>query len=230
MIKVIGFDADDTLWHDARDFMALEAAIHAEIGRYVDPVLVAEEMVARHGRDLPLYGYGIKAYLLSVIETLAVVGSDRVPARAFAHILALGREMLSRPAELLPGVAQTLEALGQRFRLILITKGDLLHQEQKIHGSGLARHFDSVEIVSDKSAETYRRIFGALSAEVPEAAMLGDSLRSDIIPALEAGAWALHIPQAAGWSHEAAPVPIDHPRYRHFDDVERAAAWLLSQP
>jgi putative hydrolase of the HAD superfamily len=229
MIEVIGFDADDTLWHDAREFIALEAAIHAEIGAYIDPALVTHEMVSRHWQDLPLYGYGIKAYLLSVIETLAVVGGNHVPASAFARILARGREMLSRPAELLPGVEPALEALGKRFRLVLITKGDLLHQEQKIHASGLARHFDRVEIVSDKSAGTYRRIFGALSAERPEAAMLGDSLRSDIIPALEAGAWALHIPPASGWSHETAPIPFAHPHFRAFDDVAQATAWVLSQ-
>ena len=229
MIKVVGFDADDTLWHDAREFVALEAAIHAEIGAYLDPALVAEAMVSRHGRDLPLYGYGIKAYLLSVVETLATLGGERVPASAFARIIAAGRDVLSRPTELLPGVEPALDLLARRFRLVLITKGDLLHQERKILGSGLARHFDSVEIVSDKSAETYRRVFGTLSATGPEAAMLGDSVRSDIIPALAAGAWALHVPQAPGWSHEAAPVPADHPHYRHFDDVERAAAWLLSQ-
>jgi len=223
MIRVVGFDADDTLWHDGR-----EAMIQAEIAAYVDPALVAEQMVSRHGRDLPLYGYGMKAYLLSVVETLAVVGGDQVPASLFARIIAAGRDQLSRPVELLPGVEQVLDALGRRFRLVLITKGDLLHQEQKIQLSGLARHFDRIDIVSDKSAATYRRVFGAQSAGAPEAVMVGDSLRSDILPALEAGALALHVPQAVGWAHEAAPVPIDHPHYCQFDSVERAADWLLS--
>ena len=228
MIEIVAFDADDTLWHDGREFTALEAAIHAEIGAYLDPVVVAEQMVSRHGRDLPLYGYGVKAYLLSVIETLAVVGGDRVPASVFARILGAGREVLSRLAELLPGVEDALAALGRRFQLVLITKGDLLHQERKIQLSGLAGHFDRIEIVSDKSTDTYRRIFGPLSDDAPEAAMIGDSMRSDILPALEAGAWALHVPQAAGWAHEAAPVPIDHPRYCRFEGVPHAADWLLS--
>lgn len=226
MITVVGFDADDTLWHDGREFAALEATIHREIAAYLDPAAVAQEMVARHARDLPLYGYGVKAYLLSVVETLAVVGGDRVPGSVFARILGAGRDLLARPAELLPGVDTALDALGRRFRLVLITKGDLLHQEQKVAVSGLARHFDRVEIVSDKSAATYRRVFGTAAAA---AAMVGDSLRSDVLPALEIGAWGLHVPQAGGWAHEAAPVPLEHSRYRHFDGVARAAAWLLAQ-
>ena len=213
-ITTVAFDADDTLWQNEQFFRATEARFCAMLSEYGDAAAISAALLANERRSLHLYGYGVKGFILSMIETAAQRASPddfRLIAR---EILALGKEMLAHPIELLPGVVETLEALKPDYQLMVITKGDLFHQERKLEASGLAQFFQRVEIVSEKNAETYRRIFDDHGRGASRAVMIGNSVRSDILPALEAGAHAVHIPHALTWAHEHADTPDGHPRFR----------------
>ncbi len=215
-LHTIGFDADDTLWQNEQFFRMTEAhfaellADHAETDQLTERLLEAEK------RNLGHYGFGIKGFTLSMIETAIEVTDGKVDAQTIAKILAAGREMLRHPVETLPYVGDTLEALAGRHRLVLITKGDLFDQERKLAASGLGDHFDAVEIVSDKSAATYRRVFADHCAD---AMMIGNSLKSDILPALEVGSWGVYVPHALTWTYEHADKPETNPRYREMIDL-----------
>ena len=177
-------------------------------------------------RNLRLYGYGVKGFTLSMIETAMDLTDGQAPSAVIREILAAGREMLSEPVEPLPGVDLALAQLSERYRLVLITKGDLLHQEQKLAASGLGDLFAAVEIVSEKDASTYERVFARHGTGAGEAAMCGNSMKSDILPALEAGSWAAHVPYPLTWAHEVAEAPQDHPRFAELASIADFPAWL----
>jgi putative hydrolase of the HAD superfamily len=206
-IQLICLDADDTLWHNMRRFNATEAAFVAMMAPFADAGVAREALEACEARNIDHYGYGAKGFTLSLIETAVELCGDKVDAAMIGEILAVGRALLAHPVELFDGVEATLEALRERGRLVLVTKGDLLHQETKLAASGLGSHFAGVEIVSDKTTETFARLFDKYRVSPDAAIMAGDSLRSDIRPAIDAGAWAAYIPQAGAWSHEQAAAP-----------------------
>jgi putative hydrolase of the HAD superfamily len=212
-IDLICLDADDTLWHNMRFFNETEAALTAMLRPFADAQVAREALEACEARNLKLYGYGAKAFTLSMIETALELGGETLPATVVAEILAAGRRLLAHPVELLDGVERTLDELAGRGRLVLVTKGDLLHQEAKLAASGLGERFSGIEIVSEKSPATYAALFARYGVDPAHAIMAGDSMRSDILPALEAGAWAVFIPQPLAWGHEKAPAPADHPRF-----------------
>ena len=191
-----------------------------------DRAEVAARLAQVEGRNLALYGYGVKGFTLSMIETAMELTNGQASAGIIRDILAAGREMLSQPVEPLPGVDQALAELSERYRLVLITKGDLLHQEQKLAASGLGDLFAAVEIVSEKDADTYRRVFERHGTGAAEAAMCGNSLKSDILPALEAGAWAAYLPYSVTWAHEMADAPTDHPRFAELGSISQLPGWL----
>lgn len=227
-ISLICLDADDTLWHN-------ETFFREAFGRFVEllaPFAGAAEAQVRldqvEHRNLPAYGYGVKGFILSMLETASELAGDDLPASTVRKILALGADLLAHPIELLPGVEEALETLGQRARLVLITKGDLHHQEAKLAASGLGERFSGVEIVSDKRAETYRRIFRRYGADPREAVMAGNSMRSDILPALEADAWAAFVPFELVWAHEAAEAPVGHPRFKQLSSLAALDDWVLT--
>lgn len=213
-VTTIGFDADDTLWHNERFFKASERRLCELLADRAGPDAVMTCLLAVERRNVGIYGFGIKGFTLSMIETALEVGEGATPPTVIAEIVALGRRMLELPVEILPGVRETLDALAGRYRLLLITKGDLQDQERKLGGSGLAGMFAAVEIVSDKSAGTYADAFSRHGDGAERGLMVGNSLRSDILPALEAGAFAVHVPHDLNWDYEtnvAAHDP-DHPR------------------
>ncbi|MBB5712334.1 HAD family hydrolase [Sphingomonas xinjiangensis] len=218
-IKLICLDADDTLWHNMRHFNSTEDALLDLIAPFASRDIAREQLNACEARNLKLYGYGAKGFTLSMIETALELADDPLPKEMLAHILAAGRALLSHPVEVFDGVADTLAQLASKGRLVLVTKGDLLHQEAKLAASGLGDRFSGIEIVSDKTANTFRRIFKKEGVAAEEALMAGDSLRSDITPALEAGAWAAFIPQEGAWVHEKAAVPANHPRFRQLNSL-----------
>ncbi|MCC6520046.1 MAG: HAD hydrolase-like protein, partial [Tabrizicola sp.] len=158
-------------------------------------------------------------FTLSMIETAVDVTEGRVPGQVIADLIALGRQLLEHPMELLPHVRTTVTALARDFRLVLITKGDLLHQEKKLAQSGLGDLFDGVEIVSDKTETTYRTAFARHGTGADQAMMVGNSLKSDVIPALQAGSWGVHVPQEHEWAFEAALAPSDHRRFHALADL-----------
>ncbi len=216
-ISTIGLDADDTLWQSEQFFKLTEGHFVDLLSGFVEKDHLRERLFEAEKKNLEFYGFGIKGFTLSMVETAIEVTGGKVPASVIENILAAGREMLRHPIIPLPDVRETLEQLSTSFDLVLITKGDLFDQERKLAQSGLGELFKAVEIVSDKSAQTYQRIFDRHGEGPARAVMVGNSLRSDIVPALDAGAWGVFIPHALTWAHEHADSPIDHPRFRQAD-------------
>ena len=225
-IDLICLDADDTLWHNMRHFNGAEAAFAQILAPFVEAGIACERLHAVEAVNLAHYGYGAKSFTLSMIETAVDLLGDAAAGRAVADILAVGRDLLAHPVELLPGTAETLTALADRGRLVLVTKGDLLHQETKIAASGVGELFSAIEIVSDKSVATFERLFGRFGVAPERAVMAGDSMRSDVLPALGAGAWAAYIPQPDAWHHEAGDTPEAHPRFRRLEALTELPGWI----
>jgi putative hydrolase of the HAD superfamily len=213
-LAAIGFDADDTLWPHEDFYREAEERLLSRLADYGQPQELTLKLLAVERRNLPVYGFGVKAFTLSMIEMAIEASGGRVPAGLIGEVLAAGRELLRHPIEVFPHVRETLSKLAGAYRLILITKGDLFDQERKLEDSSLADFFDAVEIVSDKNAATYRRVFSR-HADGPERAMMvGNSLKSDVIPAIEAGGWGVHVPHTALWAMEHAEPPLSEPRFR----------------
>lgn len=218
-LTTIGFDADDTLWHHERFFQLTTARFVELVKPYADPTHLTEHLHAAERRNVLHYGFGVKGFILSMIETAIDITDGAVPARVIGDILAAGREMLEHPVEPGPGVAETLKALNGDYKLILVTRGDLFDQERKLNASGLAKHFDAVEIVSDKTAPVYTRIFERHGDGPSHAMMIGNSMRADVIPALEAGAWAIHVPSEHVWALDLHDDPVDARRFRRVEKL-----------
>lgn len=218
-IQVIGFDADDTLWINETYFLETEQKLRLLLAPYVDGETVTAELFKTESRNMPLYGYGVKAYILSVMETAIRITDGKVPASVLEQILLLGKEQLSKPVELLDGVEETLNALVGRYRLIVVTKGDLLDQEQKLCRSGIEHLFHHVEIMSDKTDKEYRLLLKHLDIQPEEFLMIGNSVRSDILPPLELGSYAIHVPYQTTWAHEKVDEPVVSPRFFTVDSL-----------
>ncbi|MDB5477016.1 MAG: hydrolase, haloacid dehalogenase-like family [Phenylobacterium sp.] len=225
-ITTVGLDADDTLWHNESIFRLTQDRFRALMADVAAPDVLDAKLAEVERRNLAVYGYGVKGFTLSMIETAMEVTGHRAPARIVADILAAGREMLTHPVEPLPGVEAALADLARDHRLVLITKGDLLHQEQKLAASGLGDLFAAVEITSEKDAATYARVFDRDGTGAAEAVMCGNSLRSDVIPALEAGAYAAHVAYPLTWAHEMADPPLGHPRFAELASISDLPAWV----
>lgn len=207
MIKIIGFDADDTLWRNEDIFERAHERFRALLSRYHPPAEVDRVLFATEMRNLALYGYGVKGFTLSCLETAIELTGGQMTGGEMAEILATGRDMLAHPVELLTDVAEVVPQLARDHRLILITKGDLHHQERKIEASGLAAHFHAIEIVSEKDGPAYDRIRRRHRLAWEEFAMVGNSLKSDILPVLGLGGAGVHIPYHLTWAHERAEEP-----------------------
>jgi putative hydrolase of the HAD superfamily len=199
-ITTVGLDADDTLWHNETIFRLSQDRFRALLAEYADEVTSSARLADVEARNLRLYGYGVKGFTLSMIETAMELTGGDPPGRLVAEILAAGREMLAHPVEPLPGVDAALAELSETHRLVLITKGDLLHQEQKLAASGLGDLFAAVEIVSEKTPETYARVFERHGSGADRSAMAGNSVKSDVLAALDAGGWAAWIPYPITWA------------------------------
>ena len=227
-ITTVGVDADDTLWHCESLFRLTHQRFVDLLSEHGDQDRIEAQLAATEKRNLRVYGYGAKGFTLSMIETALDLTDGAVDTRVIREILAVGREMLTEPIEPLPGVEHALAQLSLRYRLVLITKGDLLHQEQKLASSGLGDLFAAVEIVSEKDADTYRRVFARHGTGAQQAVMAGNSMRSDILPALAAGSWGALIPYPLVWAHEAAEAPAEHPRYAELGSISELPAWVDS--
>jgi putative hydrolase of the HAD superfamily len=226
LITTIGFDADDTLWQNERFFRLTEERFAALLADYAEPAHLSERLLETEKQALSIYGFGTKGFVLSMVETAISVTEGRVPAPVIAEILAAGRELMVYPIETLPHVEETLAALAGNYRLVMITKGDLFDQERKLAQSGLGEMFDAIEIVSDKSPDTYARIFSRHGTGPGEAMMVGNSLRSDIVPAIDAGAWGTYVPHDLTWAYERVEAPAEAPRFRQIEHVGELAGLL----
>jgi putative hydrolase of the HAD superfamily len=204
-IEVVAFDGDDTLWHSESHFVDAHARFVALVSPYVDgdPRVIDERVVATERANLAIYGYGAKAFTLSLIESAIELTGGRVTSVEISAILDLGKRLLDHPVELLDGVQDVVARLADGgYRLIVVTKGDLFHQEAKVAGSGLADRFSRVEIVSEKDVSTYRRVMGEASVAPENFLMVGNSVRSDILPVIELGGHAAHLPYTYTWELE----------------------------
>lgn len=210
MVRVIAFDADDTLWHSQRSFDQVEVEFQSLLADFADPHELHRRLYAVEMRNMAAFGYGAKAFTLSLIETALEVSGGDVDPTAIKRILEAGKAILQEPVELLDGAADAVEHVASTHRLLLVTKGDLLHQERKLAESGLADHFDRVDIVSEKDADTYARVLADERVQPEDFLMVGNSLRSDVLPVIELGGWAVHVPYETTWIHER--VTDDDPR------------------
>ena len=212
-ITTVGLDADDTLWHNETIFRLTHARFVDLLADHGDEATIEARLAETEQRNLRLYGYGIKGFTLSMIETAMELTIGEAPPPVVREILAAGREMLAHPVETLPGVDAVVAELSEKYRLVLITKGDLLDQERKLAASGLGDLFSAVEIVSEKDRATYERVFTRHGTGPAEAVMAGNSMKSDVLPAIAAGAFGVHIPYHVTWAHELADAPVDESRY-----------------
>ena len=229
-LTTIGFDADDTLWHNERFFRVTQERF-AELLMDHTPDEVGPEQLDRllldaEKRNLGRYGYGVKGFTLSMIETAIEVTQEQVPASVLKELIVAGQMMLSYPIELLPHAREAVEAAAARHKVVLITKGDLLDQERKLAQSGLGELFDAVEVVSEKTAEVYGGIFDRHGNGAARAMMVGNSMRSDVVAPIEAGAWGTYVPHGLVWEVEHADTPADNPRYTEIADLGGLAALL----
>ena len=205
--EVIGLDADDTLWHSEDSFDDVERHYVDLLTPYVaDGVDIRGALRATEQRHLPISGYGVKAFTLSMVECAVTVTQGSVPAGVVGDVVALGMGMLMEPVRLLDGVAEVLADLGRDHRLVLITKGDLVHQSRKLEQSGLAHHFSHIDIVMEKDEATYQRILDDLGIDPTRFCMIGNSVRSDVLPVLAIGGAAVHVAYHVTWEHEL----VDH--------------------
>lgn len=221
-MKWIGFDADDTLWENETFFRVTQAGFAELLAGHATPEAIAAHLFETECRNLALYGYGIKGFMLSMVQTALELTDRRVPGDVVARILAMGQEMLAHPVHLIDGAAGAVEALSDRRR-ILITKGDVLDQERKIALSGLADSFDAIEIVQHKTPAAYAAIFVRHRIDPNGFLMVGNSMNSDILPVLEAGGHAALIDHPLTWAHEQAPHP-DHQRFHRLQAIDEVPA------
>jgi putative hydrolase of the HAD superfamily len=222
-IKLICVDADDTLWHNERHYNAARERFRNLLSGSGD---VDASLEAVERANFETYGFGAKGFALSLVEAAALTAGTKLTGGLIVEILQIGKDLLMHPVELLDGVEDALDALAMRAPLVLVTKGELAHQESKLVRSGLAGRFSSVEIVSDKSADTFRQVFERHGVLPGQAVVVGDSVRSDVLPALEAGAYAGYIPHPLAWDFERRAEPVGESRYQRIESIGAVASWI----
>jgi len=225
-LKVIAFDADDTLWVNEPYFRQTEERFYELLSGYESQRTLERELLKTEIDNLPLYGYGIKGFMLSMIETALSVSNKKISPVAVGKILDLGKQMLDNPIELLDGVEDVLVALKDKYRLVVATKGDLLDQERKLRKSGIAHYFHHVEIMSEKDDANYLKLIRHLDIRPEELMMIGNSLKSDILPVLNVGAYGVHVPYHITWAHEHIEHDIDNERFSSIINIKDILEFL----
>ncbi|MGO3738377.1 MAG: HAD family hydrolase [Marinomonas foliarum] len=227
-IQTIAFDADDTLWRNEDIFINAQSDFISLLLPYHDDDYVRSHLAAVQIKNLEYFGYGIKGFTLSMIETAIELTEGRISGTEIHQIIELSKRMLASPVELLPGIEEVLSKLKGRFRLLVITKGDLLDQESKLARSGITDYFDAIEIVSDKNPESYRQILQRHQISTDNFLMVGNSLKSDIIPVFDLGAHAIHVPYHSTWEHEEVSddALLLYPQLTSLVDISELMSWL----
>jgi putative hydrolase of the HAD superfamily len=221
-LGLVAFDGDDTLWRSEDYYRGAQHDFEGIVAAYVDlhDARAQERLYEVEKRNLALFGYGVKGMVLSMVEAAVEITESRISAHDLHRIVAIGKSLLQHPVDLLPGIREAVEAIGATHDVVLITKGDLFHQEAKVKQSGLADLFRRIEIVSEKDTATYARLLDEFALPASRFAMIGNSLRSDIAPVLALGGWGVYMPYHVTWAHEAeADVALDAPRLRQVVDA-----------
>lgn len=213
-IKVIAFDADDTLWINETYFNDAEKQFCILMENYLSHQSTSAVLFEKQINNLPLYGYGIKGFILSMIEAASHITNGTISIKATDHILRIGKELLTKPVELIDEVESTLQNLKGKYKLVVATKGDLKDQHRKLHKSGLGPYFHHIEVMSDKKEIDYQKLLQRLEVQPDEFIMIGNSLKSDVLPVLEIGAHAIHIPFHTTWAHERIDFEVIHPKFK----------------
>ncbi|MES2777812.1 MAG: HAD family hydrolase [Bacteroidota bacterium] len=226
-IKVIAFDADDTLWVNEPYFQETEQKFCALLEDYLPHHTVGQELFKTEMQNLALYGYGVKGFMLSMIETAIRVSDKTLDIAIIEKAINYGKELLEKPIELLEGIEQALQSLKGKYRLVVATKGDLLDQERKLKKSGLQHYFHHVEIMSDKQEADYIKLVKHLDILPEEFLMIGNSLKSDVLPVLAIGGHGIHIPYHTTWAHERVESKIDHANFKQVQHISEVLPELL---
>lgn len=226
-IQVIAFDADDTLWVNEPYFRDSEERFAALLEAWQPRHTMLKELFKTEMQNLGLYGYGVKGFILSMIETAMRVSKNNVSMEVIEKIIQYGKDQLEKPVELLEGIHEALQLLKKNYRLVVATKGDLLDQERKLKKSGLEHYFHHIEIMSDKQEADYLKLIKHLDIAPSEFMMIGNSLRSDAMPVLAIGGHAVHIPYHVTWEHEKTDEKIDHPQFRQVENIKQIIPELL---
>ena len=218
-LKVIAFDADDTLFVNEPYFQEVEQKFCTLMQDYLSHQGLSQELFKTEIANLDLYGYGIKGYILSMIEAAMKISNHTISLEIIEKIIEYGKELLQKPIVLLDGVEETLQALSGKYKLIVATKGDLKDQQRKLHDSGLGHYFYHIEVMADKHEINYQKLLKRLEIEPSEFFMIGNSLKSDVLPVLEIGGYAVHIPFHVTWEHEKISHQVAHPNFNTFDKI-----------
>ncbi|MBY0485585.1 MAG: HAD family hydrolase [Flavobacteriaceae bacterium] len=226
-LKVIAFDADDTLFVNEPYFQETEHKFCALMSDYLSQQGLSQELFRVEIQNLDLYGYGIKGYILSMIEAAMRISNNTISIEIVAKIIEYGKELLQKPIELLDGVEETLAALHGKYKLIVATKGDLKDQQSKLHRSGLGHYFHHIEVMADKQELNYEKLLKRLEINADEFFMIGNSLKSDVLPVLEIGGYAVHIPFHTTWEHEKISHTVEHPNFKTLEKITDVLPILL---
>lgn len=225
-IKVIAFDADDTLWVNEPFFQETERKFCGLLEDYLPHHSISAELYQTQVQNISLYGYGVKSFMLSMVETALRISENTLGIPVIEKIIALGKEMLEKPIELLEGVELVLQSLSGHYRLVVATKGDLLDQERKLRKSGLEHYFHHIEIMSEKREADYQKLIKHLDIQPNEFLMVGNSLKSDVLPVLAIGGYGIHIPFHTTWAYETIEHRVEHPNFRDFTTIRAVLAHL----
>jgi putative hydrolase of the HAD superfamily len=225
-IKIIAFDADDTLWDNEAYFRETENRFYELLEDYLPAHTVARELLQTEVKNIALYGYGIKGFILSMIETALRVSERTIPVTVIEKILDFGKELLEKPVNLIPDVEEVLASVKDNYRLVLATKGDLLDQHRKLTKSGLGHYFHHIEIMTEKHEEDYQKLIKRLDTDSKHFAMVGNSLKSDILPVLGIGGHGFHIPYHTTWEHEKIDINITHQNFKQLNSIKELKRYL----
>lgn len=226
-IQVIAFDADDTLWVNEPYFREAEDKFCALLEDYLPHHRIAQELFHTELQNIPHYGYGVKGFMLSMIETALRVSDKQINPLVIEKAIQYGKDLLDKPIELLDGIEEVLHQLKKKYRLVVATKGDLLDQERKLKKSGLSDYFHHIEIMSDKREADYRKLIGHLDIDPAHFLMIGNSLKSDVLPVLGLGGHAIHIPYHTTWAHEQIDHAVEHAHFRELASARDLLGLLL---
>lgn len=225
-IKTIAFDADDTLWVNEPHFQEMESKFCELMEDYLSQHHVSQELFKTEMSNLSLYGFGVKSFMLSMVETALRVSEGTISLQVIEKIIGLGKELLDQPIELLDGVVDVLNALHGKYQLVVATKGDLLDQERKLERSKLGRYFHHIEIMSDKKESDYEKLLKHLDIEPESFLMIGNSIKSDVLPVLNIGGHAIHIPFHTTWAHEHVDHEVQHENFFKIENISEVISLM----
>ena len=219
-IRTIAFDADDTLWHNEPYFDEAQERFCQLFQDFASSQEILGSILNHQVKNLPLYGFGIKAFTLSMIETALKLTNRNISGKGIEQIMEIGKDLLQKPVELLPNIESVLSELKGKYKLIVATKGDLKDQHRKLHDSGIGAYFHHIEVLSDKTELDYEKMLGRLDLQAEEFLMIGNSLKSDVLPILNLDGYAIHIPYRTTWEYEKIDFEIEHENFKSFDKIE----------